>query len=56
MDLSIIIPCYNEYDSIDMLGPRLDQLLNRLNPDFKTELIFVDDGSVDNTYQRLEET
>ena len=56
MDLSIIIPCYNEYDSIDILAPRLDQLLNRLNPDFKTELIFVDDGSVDNTYQRLEET
>ena len=53
MDLSIVIPCYNENDSIDMLVGRLDQLLNRFNPDFKTELIFVDDGSVDKTYQKL---
>jgi len=56
MDLSIVIPCYNEFESIDMLASRLDQLQDRFNPDFTTELIFIDDGSSDNTYQHLLET
>lgn len=47
--LSIIIPCYNEEDGLLNLKERLYPVLNRIKKDHKIELIFVDDGSKDNT-------
>ena len=48
MKLSIVIPCYNESDSINLL---IDKLLKILKNDI--EIILVDNGSTDDTYHRL---
>ena len=44
--LSIIIPCYNEEQTISKL---LDKVLNVKLGQIKKEIIVVDDGSTDNT-------
>ena len=49
MKLSIVIPCYNELDSIDIL---IDKLIKILRNDI--EVILVDNGSTDGTYDKLE--
>jgi phenylacetate-CoA ligase len=45
MDLSIIIPCLNEEENLDILVKRTNDSLNKNNID--TEIILVDDGSTD---------
>ena len=45
MDLSIIIPIYNEADNIQTLYDRLSSVLNQLSRSY--ELIFINDGSRD---------
>ena len=53
MDLSIIVPVYNEEDS---LTPLCDALVAALEPTGRSfEMIFVDDGSADGTFARAEE-
>lgn len=48
MDLSVVIPVYNEEDSIRFL---YDSVTNAIkNLDFQYEIILVDDGSTDRTY------
>ncbi len=47
--ISIIIPCFNEQEGIPNLAQKLPPALAELNTYFDTELIFVDDGSSDNT-------
>ena len=56
MDLSFVIPCFNEQEAIVPLTHRLDELLVNLGNGFKVELIFVDDGSTDDTLVLLERT
>jgi dolichol-phosphate mannosyltransferase len=53
MDLSIVIPCCNEEDSIPQLVTRLFPVVGQLRRDRSVELVFVDDGSTDGTYQKL---
>ena len=53
-DLSIVIPCYNESDSLDELASQLDPVLNQLRQTRTVELLFIDDGSTDDTYVRLQ--
>jgi dolichol-phosphate mannosyltransferase len=53
--LSIIVPCYNEEKGIGHLHNQLVPVLNTLQEAWNLELIFVDDGSVDNTHQLLHE-
>ena len=61
MKLSIIVPCYNEEDNIQKLQqeffPVLDTLIGSTLPDGEeirsVEVIFVDDGSKDNTLEAL---
>jgi polyisoprenyl-phosphate glycosyltransferase len=48
MKLSIVIPCYNESDSINLL---IDKLLKILKNNI--EIILVDNGSIDGTYNKL---
>lgn len=48
--ISIIIPVYNEEDNILPLYNRLKPVLEDIG---ESEIIFVDDGSTDNTFQRL---
>ena len=55
MLLSVIVPCYNETAVIDATWTRLSQVL-RENGDrngYEYELIFVDDGSRDDTLEKL---
>ncbi|KXF81356.1 glycosyltransferase family 2 protein [Enterovibrio coralii] len=50
--LSIVVPCYNEQEVIDVTYDRLQQFYRSLKA-MDVELIFVDDGSSDNTKQHL---
>lgn len=47
--ISVVIPCYNSESTIEMT---LDSVANQIYKDF--EIILVDDGSSDNTKQRIE--
>ena len=51
IDLSIVIPTYNERKSIDHLYNKLDKTLSKLNKNY--EVIFIEDGSIDGTYDEL---
>ncbi len=51
MKLSLIVPCYNEQDNVDKLLEACNNaFLNRIE-DF--EIVFVNDGSIDDTRNRL---
>ena len=50
--ISILIPCYNEEKSLPMLYPELVKLMDG-NPAYEWELMFVNDGSKDNTLELL---
>ena len=47
--LSIVIPIYNEERNIPILYKSLKSVLNK----YQYEIIFVDDGSTDNTFNIL---
>ena len=49
--ISIIIPCYNEEDSIPLIYNELKKVSNNMKYDF--EFIFVNDGSIDNSLSVL---
>ena len=51
MDLSIVVPFYNEQDSLQELVERIYQNVLPLN--LKFELLFIDDGSTDESFDRL---
>lgn len=50
MKYSIIIPCYNEEDNIEPLYWKLDETLSS---SFNFDIIFVDDGSSDETLKKI---
>ncbi|MCQ4635273.1 glycosyltransferase family 2 protein [Anaerovorax odorimutans] len=53
--LSIIIPCYNEEEVIELFYEKLKLCLMTLdNTEFDYEIIFVNDGSKDQTLQKLQ--
>jgi len=51
IDLSIVIPIYNERESIEKLYKKLDEALSRIN--LKYEVMLIDDGSTDGTFNEL---
>lgn len=51
--LSVIVPTYNQGLGIDEFYRRTKAVLTRLQPRFNHEIIFVNDFSADNTYQKL---
>ena len=53
LDVSIIIPVNNEEPTLSELSKQLIQVLEAEKKSF--EIIFVDDGSSDNSWQTLEE-
>ena len=52
IDLSVLIPVFNEVDNVELLHAELDAVLRGRNLSY--ELIFVDDGSIDGTRAKLE--
>ncbi len=52
LDIAIIIPIYNESENIPRLLTSLNKYISSLKK-IKTEVIFVDDGSTDNSYNLL---
>lgn len=53
MKLSIIIPCYNEEDNVRVIYDEIYNVFNTKKISY--ELIFVNDGSQDNTFEKLNE-
>ena len=51
MELSLVLPCYNEAEHVDRSVPRLIGFLDAMKLDY--ELVFVDDASRDDTRERL---
>ena len=51
MDLSIVIPLYNEGESVNELNSSIYSILSK--SDIKFEIIYVDDGSTDNSWKNL---
>ena len=49
--LSIIVPVYNEEDSIPYLHQRITAALEQQH--FSYEVLYIDDGSSDTTFQQL---
>lgn len=56
--LSIVVPCYNEQEVLDMciteLGNVLDALITKNKISSDSHILFVDDGSSDNTWKMIE--
>ena len=52
LKVSIVVPLFNESESLDLLFERIDQTMNE-NELIPYELIFVDDGSLDDSWQKL---
>jgi glycosyltransferase involved in cell wall biosynthesis len=50
--ISIVIPAYNEQDNVDELAKRLQSVF-AANPAYDFEAIIVENGSQDNTYEKL---
>lgn len=51
LELSVVIPLYNEEDNIEPLYLRLKEVLERLGKNY--EIIVVDDGSTDGSFESL---
>lgn len=54
MNLSIIIPCYNEADNVPKLRDEFFPVVRQLEKNYTVEVIFVDDGSSDGTLSVLQ--
>ena len=52
--ISIVIPCFNEEEVVEQLVDEIN-LFCLNNPRYRYEIIFVDDGSIDNTLKLLTE-
>jgi len=52
--VSVVVPCYNEADGVSQLKEKLTPVLDRVASRHTVELIFVDDGSSDDTHPLLQ--
>lgn len=52
MDISVVIPLFNEEESLPELSEWISKVMNENN--FSYEVIFIDDGSKDNSWQIIE--
>jgi len=52
LDVSIVIPVYNEQDSLYTLYDNIVTAINHINKSY--EIIFIDDGSTDDSWQVIE--
>lgn len=49
--LSIVVPCYNEQESIPLFFDTVERVVSKMEP--KVEYWFIDDGSVDNSFEEI---
>ena len=49
--LTVIIPCFNEEDNVVLLHSEILQVCEKINK--PCEIIFIDDGSTDETFKKL---
>ena len=52
--ITILIPCYNEENSIDVLYEHLEKVIAQLT-EYEFRILLVNDGSEDNTLAKLQE-
>jgi len=55
MDLSIVVPCFNEADNVSTLVSKFVPVVEKLAQGRSVEVIFIDDGSRDGTWPALHE-
>lgn len=55
MKINIVVPCYNEQEVLDKTIEVLGKLAEKIKKetDVDTQLLFVDDGSKDNTWNMI---
>lgn len=53
IDLSIVVPFFNEEENVSLVHAELELALKEL--DFRYEILFVDDGSKDDTFNSIKE-
>src|SRR6056297_1094279 len=53
LDLSIIVPVYNEIENLDRLCREIHKTLSTMNKSY--EVILVDDGSSDGSWEKITE-
>lgn len=53
MNLSLVIPCFNESDGVDQMRTQLHAVRNDLGSYGEYEIVLIDDGSTDDTYSKL---
>ena len=53
--ISLVVPCYNEQDAIPLFYKEIKRIKNNFEDSIEIEIIFVDDGSKDNTLQVVRE-
>jgi glycosyltransferase involved in cell wall biosynthesis len=53
MDLSLVIPLYNEVESLPELTQWIEKVMHKYN--YAYEILFIDDGSNDNSWQVIEQ-
>lgn len=51
MKLNVVIPMFNEEGNVTLMYDKLSEVLNNI----KYQIIFINDGSVDNTYAKLKD-
>ena len=49
--IDVIVPCFNEEENLDIFFERMISTLKKIN--LKYRIIFVDDGSKDNTWEKI---
>lgn len=53
--LSIVVPCYNEESVIETFYKKLMEITSQISNKYDYEIIFVDDGSKDQTFPKMKE-
>lgn len=53
--LALVVPCFNEQEVLPLFYQEILKIITKISAEFSTELVFVDDGSSDNTLSILKD-